>query len=46
VPFAGGFVEWFLFALGSGIVGLIVGGLIVAALHLIKRPKAHAPAHG
>jgi predicted DNA repair protein MutK len=45
-PFAGGFVEWLIFAIGSGIVGLIVGGLIVAALHLIKRPGAHAPAHG
>jgi predicted DNA repair protein MutK len=45
-PFAGGFVEWLVFAIGSGIVGLIVGGLIVAALHFIKRPAAPAPAHG
>jgi predicted DNA repair protein MutK len=45
-PFAGGFVEWLVFAIGSGIVGLIVGGLIVAALHLIKRPKVAAHAHG
>ena len=45
-PFAGGFVEWLVFAIGAGIVGLIIGGIIVAALHLIRRPKAHAPAHG
>jgi predicted DNA repair protein MutK len=42
-PFAGGFVEWLLFAIGSGIVGLIVGGIVVALLHLFKRgkPAAH-----
>jgi hypothetical protein len=39
-PFAGGFVEWLVFAIGSGIVGLIVGALIVAALHLFKRGKS------
>jgi predicted DNA repair protein MutK len=42
VPFAGGFVEWLVAAIGSGIVGLIVGGIIVAILHLVKRPKAAA----
>jgi hypothetical protein len=47
VPFAGGFVEWLLFAIGSGIVGLIVGGIIVAALHLLKRGKSgHHAAEG
>ncbi len=45
VPAAGGLVEWLVGAIGSGIVGLIVGGLIVAALHLLKRPKP-AHAHG
>ncbi|HEX8443688.1 MAG TPA: DUF808 domain-containing protein [Allosphingosinicella sp.] len=44
-PFAGGFVEWLVFAIGAGIVGLVVGALIVAALHLFKRGKSghHSP---
>ncbi len=47
VPFAGGFVEWLLFAIGSGIVGLIVGAIIVAALHFLKRGKSgHRAAEG
>ncbi|PYE49447.1 DUF808 domain-containing protein [Deinococcus yavapaiensis] len=37
VPFAQGVLEWFVETLGSGLVGLLVGGLIVAALHLIPR---------
>ncbi len=45
-PFAGGFVEWLVFAIGAGIVGLIIGGLIVAALHLLTPAKRAAPAHG
>ncbi|NYT42601.1 DUF808 domain-containing protein [Sphingomonas sp. R-74633] len=39
VPFAGGFVEWLVGAVGSGIVGLIVGGVIVGVIHLIPRKK-------
>ena len=43
-PFAGGFVEWLVFAIGAGIVGLIVGCLIVSVLHVFKRGKSgHAP---
>jgi predicted DNA repair protein MutK len=42
VPFAGGFVEWLVGAIGSGIVGLIVGGVIVGMIHLIPRKKAAA----
>jgi predicted DNA repair protein MutK len=42
VPFAGGFVEWLVGAIGSGIVGLIVGGIIVALLHAVKRGKHEA----
>jgi predicted DNA repair protein MutK len=38
-PFAGGFVEWLVFAIGAGFVGLIVGGLVVAGLHFFKRGK-------
>ena len=40
VPFAGGFVEWLVGAIGSGICGLIVGGVIVGAIHLIPWKKA------
>jgi uncharacterized protein len=42
VPFAGGFVEWLVGAIGSGIVGLIVGALIVGVIHLVPRKKAAA----
>ena len=41
VPAAPGFVEWLVTAIGSGIIGLIVGGIIVGALHLIPRKGAH-----
>jgi uncharacterized protein len=41
VPVAQGLVEWLVTAIGSGIIGLIVGGLIVGALHLIPRKHAH-----
>jgi predicted DNA repair protein MutK len=41
VTWAGGIAEWLVHALGSAIVGLIVGGVIVAALHLVPR-KSHA----
>ncbi|ADV67995.1 DUF808 domain-containing protein [Deinococcus maricopensis] len=34
VPFASGVVTWLVETLGSGLVGLLVGGLIVGALHL------------
>jgi hypothetical protein len=40
VPVAHGLVEWLVNTIGSGIVGLIVGGIIVGALHLIPRKKA------
>jgi predicted DNA repair protein MutK len=38
-PFAGGAISWLLAALGSGIVGLIVGGVIVAGIHAINRMR-------
>ncbi|CAN5663739.1 DUF808 domain-containing protein [soil metagenome] len=41
-PVAQGLVEWLVGALGSAVVGMIVGGVIVAVLHLI--PRKHAPA--
>ena len=40
---ASGAVSWLVSAIGSGIAGLIVGGLVVAGLHLLpSRKKAHA----
>jgi predicted DNA repair protein MutK len=32
-PVAGGFVAWVAHAAGSGLLGVLVGGVIVAALH-------------
>ncbi|WP_033923280.1 DUF808 domain-containing protein [Sphingomonas sp. 37zxx] len=43
---ARGVLEWLVTALGAAIVGLIVGGAIVAILHLLpKKAGAAAPAH-
>ncbi|WP_213980141.1 DUF808 domain-containing protein [Sphingomonas sp. dw_22] len=39
VPLGQGLVEWLVGALGAAVLGLIVGGIIVAALHLIPRRK-------
>lgn len=44
VPMISGFAEWLVGAIGSAIVGLIVGGAIVAALHLVPR-KGSAATH-
>jgi predicted DNA repair protein MutK len=35
-----GFVGWLVHAIGGAVVGAIVGGIIVAALHMIPRKKA------
>ncbi|HWU95681.1 MAG TPA: DUF808 domain-containing protein [Sphingomonas sp.] len=40
VPFAQGFVEWLVGAIGAGICGLIVGAAIAGALHLVPKKKA------
>jgi hypothetical protein len=40
VPFAHGLVEWVVTAAGSAVVGLIVGGAIVAVMHQIHKRKA------
>ena len=40
VPVATGFVEWAVGALGSGLFGLVIGGAIVAVLHLIPKRGA------
>ncbi|OYU15239.1 MAG: ABC transporter [Alphaproteobacteria bacterium PA4] len=34
---AGGFAQWLVGALGAGLFGLLLGGVIVAALHLVPR---------
>ncbi|MEK9211109.1 DUF808 domain-containing protein [Sphingomonas sp. 2378] len=41
VPVAGSAVAWVVGAIGSAIIGLIVGGVIVGVLHLIPRKAAH-----
>ncbi len=41
VPFAKGAVNWVMNAFFSGIVGLILGGVIALGLHAVKKPKAH-----
>jgi uncharacterized protein len=40
LPGIGPFAGWAAFALGSAIVGAIVGGIIVAAMHLTPKKKA------
>ncbi len=40
-PLAQGVVGWLVGAIGYGIVGLIVGGVIVAIMHRVKPHKAH-----
>ncbi|MBN9787245.1 DUF808 domain-containing protein [Pseudonocardia sp. TMWB2A] len=37
---AQGFIEWVVHAIGSGIFGVIIGGIIVAALHMLPKKKA------
>ena len=39
VPAVGGLVEWMVGALGSGLFGLALGGIIAAAMMLIRRGK-------
>ena len=36
----GGFGEWFVGALGSGLVGLVIGAAIVAVLHLLPKRRS------
>ena len=37
IPFARGIVEWVVGAAGSAVVGMIVGGVIVAVMHVLPR---------
>lgn len=41
VPAVPGLIGWLVTALGSGLVGLVIGGVIAGVLHLIPR-KGHA----
>ncbi len=43
-PGVGAVTGWLAFAIGSAIVGLVVGGIIVAVLHLVPK-RAGAAAH-
>jgi uncharacterized protein len=36
VPVANGAIEWLVMAVGSGIIGLVIGFVIVSALHLVR----------
>ncbi len=42
VPMIGPVLEWLIGAVGSAIVGLVIGGAIVGVLHLIPHKKAAA----
>jgi predicted DNA repair protein MutK len=41
-PFAGGAVTWLLAAFGAGLVGLVVGGLVVVAVHATRNARRSA----
>jgi predicted DNA repair protein MutK len=41
MPFASGLVEWLVGSIGYGIVGVILGGIIVAVHHRFAHKKAH-----
>lgn len=40
IPAIGGLVEWLVGAIGAGIVGLILGGIIAAVYNMVKGKKA------
>jgi predicted DNA repair protein MutK len=39
VPGVGGAIEWLIYAAGSGVVGLVVGGVIAWAVHQIAKAR-------
>jgi predicted DNA repair protein MutK len=41
VPGIGALTGWLAFATGSAIVGLVVGGIVVGALHFVPRRAGH-----
>ena len=44
VPAAGSFLAWLVNTLASALVGLLVGGVAVAVMHLLPLPKKKAAA--
>ena len=44
VGFASGVVEWLAYAIGASVVGLVVGGAIIAALKLVPKRRREATA--
>ena len=45
IPFAEAVVEWLVETLGSALVGLVLGGIIVGVMHLLPRKGGKAAAH-
>jgi len=45
VPGIGGLLAWLVDTLGSALVGLVVGAVIVAVLHVVPRRRKAEPAH-
>ncbi|GIG19877.1 ABC transporter [Cellulomonas chitinilytica] len=45
VPGVGGLLAWLVDTLGSALVGLVVGAVIVAVLHVVPRRRKAAPAY-
>ncbi len=41
MPFAQGLVNWLVSAVGSGLLGLVVGGLLVAGHHVAAKNRPH-----
>ena len=45
VPGVGGLLAWLVDTLGSALVGLVVGAVLVAVMHVIPRRRKAEPAH-
>ncbi|EYB67661.1 hypothetical protein DEIPH_ctg033orf0080 [Deinococcus phoenicis] len=41
LPFAAGVVAWLVETLGSAMIGMLIGAVIVAVMHLVPRQHAH-----
>jgi predicted DNA repair protein MutK len=41
LPAIGPVIDWLVNAIGAGIVGLVIGGIVVAVLHVIPTKKKH-----
>ncbi len=45
IPGVGGLVAWLIDTLGSALVGLVVGAVVVAIMHVIPKRRKAEPAH-